>query len=242
MRLVAAGALLAATPLGRPAFAAETTAHFSVLRGDDVIGEGRVVYAKEGDALRVRVAMAAKVKFGFVTVFRYTHESEELWRGGRLVALDGRTDDDGKAYEMTARPCADGLAVEGTKGNFTAPADVLPLSYWHPDTPKQSLLLDASKGRLLSVAFSTPKRETLDTEKRDVLAQRFDTLGDIKLALWYDTLGAWVQTRINKKGSDIDLVLDEAPIFTGGILAPAVTQDWAQLEAATASLASYTSN
>ncbi|MEX2649893.1 MAG: DUF6134 family protein [Alphaproteobacteria bacterium] len=241
LRFAVAGACLAAAgSLTRPTWAAETAAHFAVMRSGDRIGEGRVVYQREGDALRVRVAMEAKVKFGFVTLFRYRHESEELWRDGRLAALDGRTDDDGKEYHMTARPSANGLAVEGTKGSFTAPADVLPLSYWHPDTVNQSLLLDASKGRLIAVDFVAGARETIDTDRRDVLARRYDTAGDLKFSLWYDTLGAWVRTRIKKKGSDIDLVLDEAPIFAAGMLAPAVTQDWATLGAAT-SLASYPS-
>ncbi len=241
LRFAVAGVCLAAAgPLARPAWAAETAAHFAVMRSGNRIGEGRVVYQREGTGLRVRLAMEAKVKFGFITVFRYRHESEELWRDGRLVALDGRTDDDGKEYQMTARAGAEGIAVEGTRGSFIAPADVLPLSYWHPDTVKQSLLLDASKGRLLAVDFVAGARETIDTDRRDVLARRYDASGDLKFSLWYDTLGAWVRTRLKKKGADIDLVLDEAPIFAAGTLAPAVTQDWSTLEAAT-SLASYPS-
>lgn len=204
-----------------------TTARFSVLRSGDKIGEGLVIYAREANLLRVRVEIEAKVDFGFVTVYRYTHESQELWRDGRLVGVGGRTNDDGTRYEMTARPTAGGLAVEGTKGSFLAPADVLPLSYWHPDTVKQRRLLDAAKGRLVTVNIVPEATQQIETAARRVLARRYGVEGDVKLALWYDTLGGWVRTRFEKKGSPIDLVLDEPPIFTAALLAPAVPYGWA---------------
>lgn len=224
--LGAAGAGLVAAAL--PARAAtETTARFAVLREGDRIGDGLVAYAREGDLLRVRLDMEAKVDFGFITVFRYRHQSEELWRDGRLVGLSGRTHDDGKDYQMAARPVAEGLAVEGSKGSFVAPADVIPLSYWHPDTVKRDTLLDASKGKLYHVAMTAAATETLETGASRVLARRWDASGDLKASLWYDTLGAWVRTRLTKKGSPIDLVLIDPPILTTALVAPAVTGTWA---------------
>jgi hypothetical protein len=223
--MAGAGLLVAALPAS--AATTDTTARFAVMRDDDRIGEGLVAYSREGDLLRVRVDMEAKVDFGFVTVYRYRHESEELWRGGRLVGLRGSTNDDGKKYRMTARPTAAGLAVEGTKGDFTAPADVLPLSYWHPDTIKRSQLLDASKGRLLSVAVDAGATETQEIGTGRVLARRYGISGDLALTLWYDTLGAWVRTRMLKKGAPIDLVLMDPPILTTALVAPAVPGTWA---------------
>ena len=226
LALAGAGLLSAALP-ARVCAAEETTARFVVLREGEKIGDGLVAYARERELLRVRVDMEAKVDFGFITVFRYRHQSEELWRDGQLVGLSGTAHDDGKDYEMTARPTAEGLAVEGSKGNFVAPADVLPLSYWHPDTVKRPTLLDASKGKLYHVAMAGGTTETLDTGTSRVLARRWESSGDLKATLWYDTLGAWVRTSLVKKGSVIDLVLIDPPILTSAMVAPAVVDTWA---------------
>jgi hypothetical protein len=229
-----------AAALAVPARAAvdETTARISVVRSGARIGEGLVAYRREGDVLRVRVALEAKIDFGFITVFRYRHESEELWRDGRLVELNGRTDDDGKHYEMTARATEGGLAVEGSKGSFTAPADVLPLSYWHPDTIHRRQFVDAAKGRLLSVSIAPGPTQTIETATRRVATWSYDMQGDIAMTLWYDAARAWVGTRLKKKGEDINLVLDEPPLLTASLMAPAITQKWAVL-GKTASAASY---
>lgn len=218
-----------AVTAGAPAHASvdSTAARFSVLRDGDKIGEGLVIYSREADLLRVRVEIEAKVDFGFVTIYRYTHVSQELWRDGRLVGLSGRTNDDGKHYEMTARPAMGGLAVEGTKGSFTAPADVLPLSYWHPETVNQRLLLDAAKGRLLTVSIVPGASQQVETATRRVLARRYGVRGDVTMALWYAEHGGWVRASFEKKGAPIDLVLDEPPIFTTALLAPAVPYGWA---------------
>ena len=222
--LAGAGAVAAALPARA---ATETTARFAVLREGDAIGEGLVAYAREGDLLRVRVEMEARVDFGFITVYRYHHRSEELWRAGRLVGLSGQTHDDGKDYHMAARPTEAGLAVEGSKGSFIAPADVLPLSYWHPGTIEAPVLLDASKGKLYRVSMTGGATETLDIGASRVQARRWDSAGDLRAALWYDTRGGWVRTRLTKKDTPVDLALIDPPILTTALVAPAVTGTWA---------------
>ena len=235
--LMGAGFAAFAVPAARAAVD-ETAGRVSLIREGERIGEGYVAYGREGSRLKVRVALEATITFGFITVFRYRHESEELWQDGRLVALDGHTNDDGEHYEMTARPVAAGLAVEGTKGNFTAPADVLPLSYWHPDTVNRRQWLDASKGRLLTVSVVPVETESVEVATRRVLARRYAVTGDGVMTLWYDPSRAWVMTRFKKKGSDVDLVLDDPPLLTASLMAPALVQDWALL-GATASNVRY---
>jgi hypothetical protein len=216
-------ALASAVGSWRPALARlPSTAEFTVLRDGDRIGRGTMTFVREGDDLRVALVVEAKVKLGFITLFHYRHDAEEVWRAGRLAAVRSFTDDDGEKRHVVGRAEPGGFVVDGPSGRVVAPVDVLPSSYWHPDTVRQTTLLDVSKGRVRRIVVDRLADESLSVAGRAVLANRYALTGDLKAGLWYGSDGTWLKTSLQKKGSDIDLVLNSAPVLAVSDLQPAL--------------------
>ena len=143
-----------------------------------------------------------EVDIAFITVFRYEHSNREVWRDGRLVAIETRTDDDGDDYWLRGQATAAGFQVEGSSGSFLAPADVMPTSYWNPETVARSQLLDTQKGRLIEVAVAQNGADEVRLPEGSTEASRYAVTGDLKLDLWYSPEGEWVKTAFSLGGSD----------------------------------------
>ena len=118
---------------------------FHVYRDGRPMGHHEVRFERAGEDLTVEVDILLEVQIAFITVFRYRHQNREVWRDGKLLAIDTRTDDDGKDYWLRGRASTAGFQVEGSSGSFLAPADIMPTSYWNPETVKRRQMLDTQK-------------------------------------------------------------------------------------------------
>lgn len=189
MRLLAA-MLFTALLIGPSPAEAGQGAEFVVLRGGTPIGVHRVEVETSGDEVKVHVTIALDVAFGPIPLYRYRHDSREVWRDGRLIRLESRTDDDGDTMTLSVRSTLEGLLVEGAKGVFTAPADTVPTSYWTPALATNRPLLDSQLGRLLEVA------------RVPVAPGRWRLEGDLNLEIAYSPQGRWTGLSFRHKGSD----------------------------------------
>ncbi|WP_340116652.1 DUF6134 family protein [Pelagibius sp. 7325] len=135
---------------------------FDVLRHDAVIGDHVFTFSR-GTASRdtaprdagdfvVEVAIDITVGFLGVTLFRFTHRAEEIWRGGLLQALTSETDDDGTLWQVRYERQGDNLRGSVNGAPAEGPGDILPASLWHPDTPRATRLLDTVDGGIKPVA------------------------------------------------------------------------------------------
>lgn len=179
---------------------------FRVLRDGAPIGHHKIAFEQIGDELHVDVDVELEINLAFITLFRYEHRAKEVWRGGRLISLDTSTNDDGEKYTVSARSTDEGLIVEGADGRFIAPANILPTTYWHPDTVDQNLLLDTQHGRLLSVSATPKGVDVINAAQEQLPAQRFTLDGDLDVDLWYDPTGDWMKIAFSVRGSEIDYV------------------------------------
>ncbi len=223
LRALIGGAAAAGLALSRPLQAALPGADeiaFEVLRDGRSIGHHRVSFRREARDLHVEIDIALEVKLLFLTVFRYRHRNHEVWRDGRLVAIDTKTDDDGEAFWLRGRSAANGLAVEGSSGRFLAPADIMPTSYWNPDSVKRSRMLDTQRGRLIQVAIVPAGLETVELAGRPVEARRFAVTGDLVLDLWYTAAGEWAKIAFEARGAEIAYTRKGGPARLAGTEAP----------------------
>lgn len=173
---------------------------FRVQREGSPIGYVMERYRAEGDDLLVDVFIAFQVKLAFITVYRYEHRAREVWRDGRLIRLDTITNDDGDAQQVTGRAGSGGFSIEGPQGALTAPADILPSSYWHPNFTEQSRMLDSQKGRILEFDIAKLGSERIEALGQPVEADRFAMRGDIDLDFWYDADRVWQKMAFTIKG------------------------------------------
>lgn len=171
---------------------------FDILRAGSSIGRHVVAFHRSNGRLLVDIGIDISVSFAFIPVFHYRHRNREVWEQGRLVALDSTTEDDGRRFSVTARLEAAGLRVSGAEGSFLAPPDILPTSYWNPETVFQRRLLDSQHGRLLEVETAFVREEVLES---GVPARRYRVSGDLDLELWYAGAGEWQKIAFEARGS-----------------------------------------
>ena len=177
---------------------------FEVLRDGTAMGSHTLVFEQRGEDLHVTIEIDLAVQLAFVTLYRYEHRNHEVWRDGRLIAIKTTTDNDGDRYWVEGEASAEGFHVRSTDGVFTAPADVMPTSYWNPAFVDRSRLLDTQHGKMIEVQTQAVGEETLTVAGESLQAIRYRTTGAIALETWYTTKGAWVKTAFQAKGSNIE--------------------------------------
>ncbi|MEX0838014.1 MAG: DUF6134 family protein [Parvibaculum sp.] len=199
----------AALPASSPDPAQAPALAFRVERGGTPIGTHRISFTQEGDALIVDIEINLAVTFGPLTLFHYEHRNREVWRGGKLVSLDTETDDDGHKYTVSARASDGGLAVTSSAhGSLTAPADIIPTSYWNPATVTQMQLLDTQAGRIVDVTVTPVATREVAVDGAAVTAREYEMAGDLKLRLLYSLQNEWLNVAFVARGEEVDYTVE----------------------------------
>ena len=174
-----------------------------MLHEDDSIGRHNVSFWRDGEDLHVDIDIDVEVRFAFLTLYHYRHQNREVWRRGRLVAMDSATDDNGEHFEVTARATDDGLRVDSSDGTIVVPPDTLPTSYWNPATVRRDRLLDSQSGQLLDVRITPVGAESVAIDGVAVPARKYVMSGDLDLELWYTAQGRWAKIAFEAHGANI---------------------------------------
>lgn len=160
--------------------------HFQVLREGSAIGEHRCRFSRQGDDGVVEITIDIAVTLLGVTLFRFIHRAEEVWREGRLQSLVTSTDDDGTLWQISAAHEGGALRGEVNGVPFALPGVVIPASLWHRDTPKMRALLDPIDGRLKAVTGRDVGAETVTVAGLAVPARHIRLTGELRRDVWYD--------------------------------------------------------
>jgi len=159
---------------------------FELHRDGNRIGTHTLTFSRRGDDLVVDVAIDIEVKVAFITVFRYEHRNQEIWRDGRLLSLDARTNHDGDHYRVVAKATGDGLQVDGSGGRFTAPADTISTSWWNDAYVRRDQLLDSEKGKMMQASTKVVGRGPVEIAGgRSLDATHYRTSGEVKVQTWF---------------------------------------------------------
>ena len=94
----------AATGFYAPALAAaKASRRFTVLRDGEPMGEHVLDAVQAGDGFEIAIDISLKVKVLGITAYRYEMTNREIWKGGRLVSLNSKVNDDGTEDFATAQ-------------------------------------------------------------------------------------------------------------------------------------------
>jgi len=180
---------------------------YTILMDGKPIGEEQVRIQPQGDSVKVDVTATTRVKVLFLN-FRYDHERQELWRGGKLESMRARTDDDGKPHtiDMTRKGEGFALMVDGQAGEL--PGNALPLTLWTPEVLKRPMLLSVIDAQPYKVSAQSLGAERVEVGGRTVDAQHHRITGDIERDLWFAADGTLLKTQFKRSGYDIVYVLN----------------------------------
>jgi hypothetical protein len=179
--LLAAAVVPALAPRG--ARAAPPDLGFRVLRDGREIGTHRVTFRDEGGLLVVTSALRIQVRLAGFTVFRFTQDTEEAWRGERLAALESRSDRNGRAGFCVARGELAGLRLRGAGGEVVLPPNAAPMTWWRIASLAEGVpLFEVREGRAV-----TPRIERLPAAG----GQRIRVTAGETSEVTYDAAGTW---------------------------------------------------
>ncbi len=181
-RRMVLGVALAPLAAGRAA-AAPADITFRIMRQGSQVGTHTVRFREEGDLLRARTEMRIRVTLAGYTVFRFTQDTEEAWRGERLLALESRADRNGKAGACSAMAELAGLRLRGTAGEALLPPNAAPLTWWRAATLLRDVpLFDVREGRAVAPRLErTPQAG----------GQHIRLIGGEGAEIGYDARGNW---------------------------------------------------
>jgi hypothetical protein len=205
--LIAGGALLATLPGAARAALPVPTGNrlaFDVVRNGKTFGSHSLTFERNGDNLVVKVAVEMVFKAAFITLFRYRHTAIERWAGDQVVALDSKTDDNGKAFRVSGRREAQGFVVEATGvPRYIAPANALPATHWNRrelDGP----WINTQDGKLVRPRVAPQGVENVPTAGAgSIRANRFVLSGDVDMDLYYDSQPSWAGLRFKGKDDSV---------------------------------------
>lgn len=198
-------AIILAWPAATPALAEPLPPDldFDVFRGDVPIGRHSVSFRREGDRLVAEIEIELTVSFGFIDLFRYRHTNREVWRDGKLVSIETATDDNGRLYRVSGVATPAGLHVRAGEREFTAPHDILPTSYWRPETTARRRFLDTQYGRLIELEIDETGRDQFTVDGLTIAADRYAVGGDLAMTLWYSDTGRWLGVSFAARGAEV---------------------------------------
>lgn len=188
--------------------AANKTLDFTVIRDGANIGSHSIAISEHGDETLVEVTTDIKVKVLFVTAYKFTHASKEVWKNGQLVVLNSTTDDDGTSKSLNVLAQTGQLtidsAIKGQDRRQHAASDMLPASLWNQDVVKQSALLNTLDGTVMNISVKNLGQDQIEAKGAGVTAHHYAISGELTRELWFNGAGELVRMRFpDKTGTEI---------------------------------------
>jgi hypothetical protein len=215
---LAIGPVMGSHP-GTPGVPPGGALNFNVRKSGTDIGEYKIRFAERDGALIVDIEANIRVRFAFVTVYRYTQRSRETWRDGKLEALESDVDDNGTNFKIRARSRDGRLIVEGHEERHELAPSTLPLSYWNQRLMRESRAFDLQWGSLADLEIVERGAEARAVGGATMPAKRYNMKGFeirrgqrqtdpwLDVDAWYAPDGRLVGMAFHYRGFDFDYIL-----------------------------------
>ncbi len=174
---------------------------FRVSRNGTQIGSHRVDFSTSNGALTAHIDAAFTVGFGFITLYRYHHQAQEIWRDGSFQSLTSTTNDNGKLFTVNATRTQTGILIRATGlADQLVPANALPLTHW-AIAAMGAPLFNPETGKMLHEAATPRGAGTVQlADGTAIPATGYALGGEAPIEDWYDKSQIWAA--LNGRGKD----------------------------------------
>jgi len=167
--------------------------NFKVLLDDKPIGYHQVRIDREANRKAVHTKAQFDVRFMFIPVYSYVHDTRETWENGCLVNITSTTDDNGDDFFINGKPLNKRLALETQDGISTFDGCVRTFAYWDIEMLQSTHLLNTQTGEYQAVTITDMGSDTVNLEGVEVEARRFKLIcEDMNIDLWYTNDMHWL--------------------------------------------------
>ena len=174
--------------------AAEDSWKFRVWLDDTPIGYHQVSINREKNRKSVHTQANFDVRFLFVPVYSYSHETRELWEDGCLVNIKSTTDDNGEDYFISSMQRQEKqLALETQDGMTSLNGCIRTFAYWDVELLQSERLLNTQTGEYESVSVTDMGTGFLTVDEEQIEARQFRLVADkLTIDLWYTQEMRWL--------------------------------------------------
>lgn len=167
--------------------------NFKVLLDDKPIGYHQVRIDRDANRKAVHTKAEFDVRFMFIPVYSYVHDTRETWENGCLVNITSTTDDNGDDFFINSKPLNQHLELETQDGISTFDGCVRTFAYWDIEMLRSTHLLNTQTGEYQAVTITDMGSDTVNLEDGEVEARRFKLIcEDMNIDLWYTNDMHWL--------------------------------------------------
>ena len=169
---------------------------FKVLLDNREIGTHHFTVTDSNGQQTIQTEASFDVNVLFINLYRYRHQSTEVWQGNCLRSINSETDANGKPFLVTGKLIAGQLVAGQSNDNYfqinTASAEkelppcIMTFAYWNPAFLAEDKLLNSQTGIYEDVTITRIGEESLQLDGETVAAVKY--LIDLKagpITLWY---------------------------------------------------------
>jgi len=163
-------------------FVSENT--YEVLRKGKPIGKHVISFYGTGDAMKVIAKTKMKVEVLFLTAFKYTYNSTEVYCGGTLESVSTNINNNGDKFSTrTLKNDADYVSETVDDGDILLSPPFHTSNHWDASVTNTTGILNTATGKVDVVTFS-------QTAPGDILT--YAVRGDIDYDTRYVRSGQWI--------------------------------------------------
>lgn len=181
---------------------------FDIVRNGEAIGTHTYHFDQQGDRTEVRIQTNIDYRLLSIPVYRFEHESIEVWKDGRLSSLESTTNENGTPVKLQVHREEDSLMVIGEDGSMHVDREIIPASLWNRLVLDRDEILTTVSGNLKSMQVTYIGEEILDVKGEKKPTYHFRLSGEFERDLWYDRQDMLVSVRFEASdGSTVQYVL-----------------------------------
>ena len=188
---------------------------FDIYRNGKKIGFHRLHFKKINEKIIVNTRIEMVVKFTFVPIFKYLHNSEEIWDQNKFLQVTTSTQKNNRQFTFSAKRQGSKLQIKSRGKVFFISSDNLITSYWHQNWLNKKELIDSQHGKKRFIKVEKKNIENASTVYGNILSQKYNVTGTqnkpngkkIDYDIWYDDKKRWVKTKFFLNNSLIEYFL-----------------------------------
>ena len=181
---------------------------FDIVRNGEAIGTHTYHFDRSDDRTEVRIKTDINFRLFFIPVYRFEHQSTEVWQDGKLASLESSTNENGTPVKLQVHRDEDSLMVYGEDGNLHVDREIIPASLWNRLVLDRSQTLTTISGNVKKFEVEYVGEKELEVRGKKITTQHFRLTGEFERELWYDKDDVLVGVRfVASDGSTVAYVL-----------------------------------
>lgn len=192
---------------------AQQSWNFKVLLDDKPIGYHQVRIDRQANRKAVHTKAEFDVRFMFIPVYSYIHDTRETWENGCLVNITSTTDDNGDDFFINSKPLNQRLALETQDGMSSYDGCVRTFAYWDIEMLQSTHLLNTQTGKYQAVTITDMGTGMVNLENSEVEARRFKLIAeDMTIDLWYTDDMHWLALESTTASGAVLRYVPQSPV------------------------------